>query len=264
LIKLIASDMDGTLVNDNGVISDKALTLIHSLKEKNIIFAAASGRLYSQLCRDFNKVNNQMILIAHNGALIKYSNNGHTIYSNHLNANNIKHILELDRDNGEEVFLAGESDAFLVKPSETLTSAFDLFGVQYVILKNFNEMNTPVYKISYYISKGVKPETLNYLKSNLDESLEFVVSGDKWIDIMNKGTSKGAAIKTLQEKFSIDKKNTMVFGDYYNDLSMFETADFSYAMENAPEDVKKHANFIADNNNDNGVYNVIYKYASSL
>ncbi|MBZ9634963.1 HAD hydrolase family protein [Clostridium sp. FP1] len=53
----------------------------------------------------------------------------------------------------------------------------------------------------------------------------------------------------------------MVFGDYYNDLTMFKAAQHSYAMQNAPEDVKKHANFIAESNNDDGVYNVI---ASSL
>jgi Cof subfamily protein (haloacid dehalogenase superfamily) len=172
--------------------------------------------------------------------------------------------LKLNRNYGEEVLLAGEGDAFLVNPSEDLINGFNFYGVPYEILNNFNEINTPVYKITYFISKGVKPEMLEYLESNLDDSLEYVVSGDMWIDIMNKGTSKGAAIKTLQKKFSIDKKSTMVFGDYYNDLSMFEAADFSYAMENAPEDVKKHANFIADNNNNNGVYNVIYKYASSL
>lgn len=71
---------------------------------------------------------------------------------------------------------------------------------------------------------------------------------------------KYLALIILEEKFGIDKGNTMVFGDYYNDLSMFKTAHFSYAMKNAPEDVKVKANFIADSNNANGVYNVIYKY----
>ena len=59
------------------------------------------------------------------------------------------------------------------------------------------------------------------------------------------------------EKFEIDQKNTMVFGDYYNDLTMFKAAHYSYAMKNAPEDVKEHAKFIAESNNNDGVYNVI-------
>ena len=58
-------------------------------------------------------------------------------------------------------------------------------------------------------------------------------------------------------QFNIDKNNTMVFGDYYNDLTMFKAAHYSYAMKNAPEDVKEQANFIAESNNDNGVYKAI-------
>jgi hypothetical protein len=107
------------------------------------------------------------------------------------------------------------------------------------------------------MADGINSAIVEYLKKNLNDELEFVVSGDKWIDIMNKGISKGNAIKILQEKFNINKKGTMVFGDYYNDLTMFKAAQHSYAMMNAPEDVKTHADFVAESNNDDGVYNII-------
>ena len=134
---------------------------------------------------------------------------------------------------------------------------FTSFEVPVVILKSFSEIKNPIYKITYYMTDGVKPSIVDYIKKNLSDKLEFVVSGDKWIDIMNKGISKGNAINMIQEKFKINQKNTMVFGDYYNDLTMFKAAHYSYAMKNAPEDVKKHANFIAGSNNEDGVYNVI-------
>ena len=102
------------------------------------------------------------------------------------------------------------------------------------------------------MENGVNQAIVDYLEENLNDMLEFVVSGGKWIDIMNKGINKGKAIKILQEKFNIDEKNTMVFGDYYNDLTMFKAAHHSYAMGNAPEDVKKHAKFIAESNNKDG------------
>ena len=73
MIKLIATDMDGTLLNDNGNINEKIFDLIQSLNEKDIKFAAASGRFYSQLSKNFEKVNTDMIFIAHNGALVKYN-----------------------------------------------------------------------------------------------------------------------------------------------------------------------------------------------
>ncbi|WPC40495.1 Cof-type HAD-IIB family hydrolase [Clostridium sp. JS66] len=264
MIKLIASDMDGTLINDEGKINEKMFGLINDLHEKNIKFAAASGRFYSQLSKNFKKIRTSIIFISHNGALVKYNNKGETLYSSCISIENIEHVASLKRDFGEELFLGAAEDAYIVDPSQTILEEFKFVEVPSVIVKTFKEVKCPIYRMTYYIKDGVRQETIEYLKDNLNENLEFVVSGDKWIDIMNKGTSKGSAIKILQEKFDINENNTMVFGDYYNDLSMFKEAYYSYAMENAPEDVKKHANFIAENNNKNGVYNVINKYAASI
>ncbi len=257
MIKLIATDMDGTLLNDSGKINEKMFDLIHDLNEKGIKFAAASGRFYSQLVMNFEKVNTDMIFIAHNGALVKYNNKGETLYSNSIDKEEIEFVVSLNPKLGEELFLAGESEAYVVNPSEDMLNKFTAFGVPVVVLKSFNEINKPIFKITYYMSEGVNSSIVDYVKENLNDKLEFVVSGEKWIDIMNKGISKGHAIKILQEKFNINQKNTMVFGDYYNDLTMFKVAHHSYAMKNAPEDVKTHANFVAQSNNDDGVYNVI-------
>ncbi|MBC8062576.1 MAG: HAD family hydrolase [Clostridiaceae bacterium] len=264
MIKLIASDMDGTLLNDQGIINKNIFTLISTLQKKNIVFVAASGRSYSQLSNDFENADNALLFIAHNGALIKYNNQGETLYSCPLDQEAINHVLQLKREFGEEILLSGAEIAHIVNPSEELVRIFNSYGLPALVLNSFHQVKVPTYKISYFVTNGVNPAMLEYLKNNLSSNLEFVVSGENWIDIMNKGTSKGAAIKILQEKFNIDKKNTMVFGDYYNDVTMFKTAYYSYAMKNAPEDVKKHANFIADSNNNNGVYNIIYKYASSM
>ena len=257
MIKLIATDMDGTLLNDNGNINEKVFDLMRALNEKDIKFAAASGRFYSQLSKNFEKVNMKMIFIAHNGALVKYNNKGKTLYSNNIDKKEIESVINLNPKMGEEIFLAAENDAYAVNPSENMLKQFTFSQVPVIIVKSFSEIKNPIYKITYYMDEGVNSSIVDYLKENLNDKLEFVVSGDKWIDIMNKGISKGNGIKILQEKFNIHEKNTMVFGDYYNDLTMFKAAHYSYAMENAPEDVKKHANFIAESNNEDGVYNVL-------
>jgi len=249
--------MDGTLLDDKGGINGKIFDLIHDFNEKDIKFAAASGRFYSQLSKNFSKVTTDMIFIAHNGALVKYNNSGSTLYSNSINQEEIEYVINLNPQLGEELFLAGESEAYIVEPSEAMLKEFAFVNAPTVKLKSFSEIKRPVYKITYYMAEGVNASIVNYLIEELSDKLEFVVSGDKWIDIMNKGISKGNAIKILQEKFQINKKNTMVFGDYYNDVTMFSSAHYSYAMRNAPDDVKKHANYIADSNNEDGVYNVL-------
>jgi Cof subfamily protein (haloacid dehalogenase superfamily) len=257
MIKLIATDMDGTLLNDNGKINEKMFGLIHDLNDKDIKFAAASGRFYSQLSKNFEKVNADMIFIAHNGALVKYNKKGATLYLNSINKEEIDSVIRLKPELGEELFLATENDAYIVNPSDSMLNEFIMFQVPVVLVNSYSEIKKPIYKITYYMAHGVNSAIVNYLEENLNAKLEFVVSGGKWIDIMNKGINKGKAIKILQEKFNIDEKNTMVFGDYYNDLDMFKVSHHSYAMENAPEDVKEHASYIAKNNNEDGVYNVI-------
>jgi Cof subfamily protein (haloacid dehalogenase superfamily) len=264
MIELIASDMDGTLVNDEGKINENVFKLIDSLYNKNIKFAAASGRFYSQLCKNFDKVKWNMLLIAHNGALIKYKNDEKTIFSSHIQKKYINEVINLRRDFGEEVLIAVENNALIVNPTEKVKKTFEGYKIPIKICSSYEEIKEPVYRITYYNPEGVKDETLKYLKDNLNPDLEFVVSGKRWIDIMNKGTSKGNAIKILQNKFNIKEENTMVFGDSYNDIPMFQAAHFSYAMKNAPDDVKDKAKFIAENNNKNGVYNVIHEYVLSI
>lgn len=263
MIKLIASDLDGTLVMDNGKIDEKVFSLIKVLPKRGIRFVAASGRFCSQLNINFEKVKGNIMLIAHNGAVIRDEKNK-DIYANFLNDKSIKNVINLKREFGEEMFLCGSDEAFIKNPSPHMLKVFNFFKIPTNIIKSYDEVDKPICKITYHIKDGVDPRTIDYLKTNLDENLEFVVSGQYWVDIMNKGVSKGKAIKILQDKLNIKRDNTMVFGDYYNDLTMFESAKYSYAMENAPEDVKNHAQFIAKTNNENGVYNVIKDYIEKV
>ena len=83
------------------------------------------------------------------------------------------------------------------------------------------------------------------------------MSGEIWLDITAKGVNKGVAINKIQEMLDIDHKETMVFGDYLNDLEMMGSAYYSFAMENAHDDLKKVSRFIARSNNDNGVVEAI-------
>ena len=83
--------------------------------------------------------------------------------------------------------------------------------------------------------------------------LQVAVSADCWLDVMNLGATKGAAVKHIQDALGISFEETMVFGDYMNDLEMMSSAYHSYAMENALDEVKEAARFIAPSNDKHGV-----------
>jgi hypothetical protein len=90
------------------------------------------------------------------------------------------------------------------------------------------------------------------------DRLAVAVSTPTWTDIYHKETSKGVALKALQDHFDAKFHETMVFGDYFNDVSMLKEAHYSYAMGNAPQGVKEIANFETVSNDEYGVLQVIY------
>ena len=84
-------------------------------------------------------------------------------------------------------------------------------------------------------------------------NFQVIVSGEHWLDISHINAHKGYALNIIQQELGITKEETMVFGDYNNDLKMLELANFSYAMENAHPNVKKAARFLTKTNDNQGV-----------
>ncbi|GAA0182742.1 Cof-type HAD-IIB family hydrolase [Clostridium sediminicola] len=257
MIKLIASDMDGTLINDKGEIDEKLFETIEILDKKNIKFVAASGRFYNQLIKNFEKVNNEIIVAAHNGAIVKYNKKDEVIFESFIDSKSYTSLIELSRKENMDMFFCAKNCAYTEKPSKNLTKVLNRHNINLSIVKNLDEIKTKILKITVFEYNGIKENTIKKLKSCIGEDLDIVVSGRQWVDVIKKGTSKGKALSLIQERYNIKPEETMVFGDHYNDLPMFEKAHHSYAMENAVDDLKKVAKFMAKSNNENGVLRVI-------
>lgn len=93
--------------------------------------------------------------------------------------------------------------------------------------------------------------------AHLEGELKVKVSGENWVDISSPDAHKGHALKKVQELNGISPEETMVFGDYNNDLEMMALAKFSFAMENAHPNVKEAANYHTDSNDDFGVEKIL-------
>jgi hydroxymethylpyrimidine pyrophosphatase-like HAD family hydrolase len=98
------------------------------------------------------------------------------------------------------------------------------------------------------------------INEQFGHSHQVVVSAKIWLDVMNAEASKGAALKHLQETLGFTFEQTMVFGDYLNDLEMLKEAYHSYAMDNAHPKIKEIARFSAPSNREQGVLTVLKAY----
>lgn len=259
MIKLIVSDMDGTLLDSNSKLPPNFFNTLDKLKAKNIKFVIASGRSYCTLRQDFCSNADEMDFISDNGTCI--IENGEVTYYNILNRQDVEQINDVCSNlESVNLVLCGRKNAHVVTKSPQSLYEVEKFYKSGFKIADLRNLNDDIYKIGVCDLKGAATNSYPILDQKFSDRLSVVLSGELWTDIMNKGVNKGTALKKLQEKLNITPEETMAFGDYYNDLEMFDRAKYSFAMKNANEDIKKYTNFVADTNDNYGVIKAINEY----
>jgi hypothetical protein len=122
---------------------------------------------------------------------------------------------------------------------------------------------TTVLKIAIYhfdSSEAFIYPVIQHLKDNY----LLKISGQNWLDISDEKANKGNALREVQKRLNVTKEETMVFGDYHNDIEMLQEADFSFAMKNAHKDIKKLANYTTESNDNFGVELILERLITSL
>ena len=117
---------------------------------------------------------------------------------------------------------------------------------------------TSILKIAVYHSSSSEAFIYPAIK-HLKEDYLLKVSGQNWLDISDHKANKGNALREVQKLLNISKEETMVFGDYLNDIEMLQEATFSFAMENAHKDLTKVANYATKSNNNFGIERILEK-----
>ncbi len=250
MIKLIATDMDGTLLNSKGQLPEDFFEVFKQLQSKNILFAAASGRQYFTLLENFKPVSEEMLFIAENGTYVVYK--GEELAVHPLDKVVAHKLIKHARQLGVDIVLATSNGAYLESAEKQFISEVSKYYVKYEIVEDLLQVEGDILKVTLCDFKGAETHSYPAYKEFEDE-VQICVAGEIWLDIMTKGMNKGVAICDIQKKLAIGHEETMVFGDYLNDLEMLQNAYYSYAMENAHPQLKKIARFRAKSNDESGV-----------
>lgn len=233
MIKLVASDIDGTiLLNGKREISVRLVEQIKQLKRMGILFVASSGRQIPNLKRLFAPVADDIAYIAENGALIEY--NGDIIFKKSIDRKIGLDILEDIRvREGCEILLSGENTSYL----EPKTASYEQHMINFVknnvkVVDDITKVKEEFLKISVYEKDSID-NCSQYFKQKWSDKVTVVTSGYKWLDMVNKEVNKGVAMDILKKHCHLDKSECMAFGDNYNDYEMLASVKYSYAMESA-------------------------------
>ena len=263
-IKLVVSDMDGTLLNSNHQVSNQFFDIFKKLQQKNILFCAASGRQHNSIVERLGKIKDEIYVIAENGGVAKKGEE--ILLSNFLNADKILKILPILREiNGANIVLCCDDAAYIESKDARFIDLFQEYYASFEIVDDLMEIakKIPVYKVAVFHYESSE-EFIHPKIKHLENEILLKVSGQNWLDISDEKSNKGIALSYLQNLLNITKEQTIVFGDYHNDIEMMQQAGFSFAMKNAHKDITALADFSTESNDNFGVERVLEKLIASL
>ncbi|WP_373600842.1 HAD family hydrolase [Paraclostridium bifermentans] len=243
MVRLIATDMDGTLLNSNHEIPKDFKETIEALKERDIMFAISTGRNYLDIVYKFDDYKEELLFICENGTAIYHKNE--CIYSKFLEKGTIEELVNIGRRVDDAYpMLCGTKGLYLEddKALELLNIHFPM-NVPVIKVDSLLDVEDGIFKVNMFDLDNAETNSYSIFKNENIENVTLTPSGKYWLDMSSKGTNKGVAIKKVQDMFNISYDETMVFGDHLNDLEMMKSAYHSYAMKNGHEDVKEVANF---------------------
>lgn len=258
-IRLVVSDMDGTLLDGEGRIPDGLWPRLERMRRRGIRFAPASGRQYATLERLFARAADGMVFISENGTYVVQD--GRELSSSTLDRSFVTDVVKTARDLSADgvdlgIVVCGKNAGYVERRDEAFLTEAAAYYASLRQVDDVTQVEDDITKISLYDFDQAERSTAPAL-AHFAETHQVVVSGQHWVDIMNAGTNKGTALRSLQRELGITPAQTMVFGDYLNDLEMLDAAEWSYAMTEAHPEVLRRARFLAPSHRDQGVLRVL-------
>jgi Cof subfamily protein (haloacid dehalogenase superfamily) len=261
-IRLVVTDMDGTLLNSRHEVSERFFELQAALQQKGVRFVAASGRQYRSITDKLERIQEQFIFIAENGGLVRYQ--GEEWLSTPLDKSLRQEVLGvLSSVEGAHSVLCGKQQAYLEDPGQAFLKHLEEYYSDYEIIDNVRGFEGEIMKIAVYHFENSEAYIYPAVQS-FENRLKVKVSGRHWVDLSDLKAHKGYALQLVQQKLGIGPEQTLAFGDYNNDLEMLRRAAFSFAMDNAHPNVKRVARFTTASNEQQGVEQVLEKLLGQL
>lgn len=256
-VALVATDMDCTLLADDGTLPPDFNQLIASMENAGIVFCAASGRPCYTLREMFADHLDTIALMSDNGAAIAYR--GEIIYKSLMEPKDVDELLGFTLEDGRGCPTVCSLDACYIRACDRVHDGYfrKFFStIRYVDTLDGIDAEVNKYTV-YFPERNAEEVFADAYRDAWGDRFHVTNAGREWIDVMNRGINKGSGIERLCEHLGIPTADAAAFGDTYNDIQMLEAAGHGFVVANAEEHMHAHANYLAPSNNDRGVATVI-------
>ena len=265
MIKLIVTDIDGTIVPDGTSEIDKRMyDVIRRLKAHGITFACASGRQFQSMARLFQPVKEDIYYITENGAILRDTTK---VYKMDVIERPVlmEMIKDVKRLKDCDIMLCGRDTAYCEDEGEMFYWMRDSYRYNIQVLGDFETyLKDDIAKMSIYHTDNAEAIVNEWFTPKWGERFKIASAGIMWMDVVNPGADKGSSLRALQKHLGISREETMAFGDNLNDIGMLESAAESYAIGSARDEVKAAAKHVAPPLSEYGETQVLLKLLEEI
>lgn len=264
--KLIAIDMDGTLLNSKNNVSNRTKKAIIKAKEKGVHVVLSTGRILKSAIYYSQKLGLKNPIVASNGGII-VDENSNLIYKKPLDKQSIKKIADMADEDDVYFHLYDETKFYSSRKVQEFLDFYrqddEKTSIDFQLFKHIDEIinteNLNIYKFLFIDENKRKLQNFREKISTISD-ISISSSWSNNVEAMALNVSKGEALSKLSEILNIKLKDIITIGDSENDLSMLNISGLSVAMGNASHKIKEKADYITDTNDNDGVAKAIEKF----
>lgn len=257
--RLIALDVDGTLLNDDHMITEKNKRAIAAAYRSGAAIVLCTGRSPTNTLPLLRELGLEGTVITHNGAATVRSADRAVLRQIAFSMEEVRGLVAYCRRADVHFDVNDTFEVYLDAIGPEEEEMYARFDIRPVRVPDVLGLSKPMVKLTLFGSEAQMEKTERDWPA-IGCSLSWLRSGAHFIDVMNPAASKGQALKMLAEDWRIPREQVLAIGNYFNDIEMLEYAGLGIAMANSPEGVKRAADEETASNNDNGVYEALKRH----
>lgn len=264
MYKLLAVDMDGTLLREDKTISGMTFKAVQDARKKGIKVVLSSGRHIGGIVdylKKLNLLNKGEYAVTMNGCSVQEVSSRKLLYKKTLTYEDARKIIAFGKHLGADVELVSTDTFYVDKFKDFFQFDADVNKTRLKVISFDNiPHNIDIYKVAFVNSKEILDKIIPLVPDSFRDEYTVVRSGDNFFEFLNKGANKGTAVAYMAEMLGISPEEVICIGDAENDTHMIKYAGLGVAMGNAYPSVKKIADYVTKTNEEDGVAHVINKF----
>ena len=261
MYKLVAIDLDGTLLTDQLEITPKTINAIQQAIESGVVVTLATGRMFPSAKKFADQLKLNVPLITYQGAVIKDAGEKKVWFDRPVSEAISKRLIELAHEHRVHIQVYQDDIVYTAEDNEEIQEYAREGDVSYTVIDDLNSLSEKGFTKVLFIGEPMNLDRFQItLQQEFGSSAHIAKSKPHYLEVTNPEANKGTALLYLAEQLGIKRSEIIGIGDNHNDFELITTAGLGVVMGNGVEALKSVADYITKTNNDEGVLHALEQF----